>query len=123
MGYDYVEIPIEDPGIIDAGVVKQALDDQGLKPITCGAFGPSRDLASEEPQLHQNCFDYLRDCFEICNVLGASFLVGPMYSAVGKARLVPPNVRQEEWNRAVDNLNQACKLAAEQDIDPGFRAD
>ena len=32
MGYDVVEIPVEDPNLIDGSVVKKALDDYGLKP-------------------------------------------------------------------------------------------
>lgn len=112
-GYDAVEIPVEDPALIDIGLVKKALTDNGLKPIICGAFGPSRDLTHEDPSYHQTCFDYLDSCFQITSELGAGFVAGPMYSAVGKARLVSPEQKKIEWNRAVTNLRKVCNRAGE----------
>lgn len=111
MGYDAVEIPVEDPALIDVQKVKGALANNGLKPIICGAFGPSRDLTHDDPIFHQNSFDYIKACFEITAELGAEFVAGPMYSAVGKARLVSPEQKKIEWERAVTNLYQVCKMA------------
>ncbi|MEP0302441.1 MAG: hypothetical protein ABJD98_04900, partial [Maribacter dokdonensis] len=48
MGFDVVEIPIEDPLLINAAEVKKALDDHGLKASICGAFGPTKDLTSKD---------------------------------------------------------------------------
>lgn len=116
MGYEAVEIPVEYPEMIDATVVKKALDDEGLQGIICGAFGPNRDLTHEDPKVHQVCFDYLRQCFEICNELDAKFLAGPMYSAVGKARMIPPEQRKKEWELAVSNLHKVCQMADEHQL-------
>ena len=116
-GFDSVEIPVEDPSLIDLKLVKNALQAHGLKPIICGAFGPTRDLTNEDPKYHQTCFDYLDACFEIAAELGSSFVAGPMYAAVGKARLVSPEQRQIEWNRAVRNLQKVCKRAGEFGLD------
>jgi D-psicose/D-tagatose/L-ribulose 3-epimerase len=116
-GFDAVEIPVEDPALVDLKLVKQALQENGLKPIICGAFGPTRDLTNEDPKYHQTCFDYLDACFEIAAELGSSFVAGPMYAAVGKARLVSPEQRQIEWDRAVRNLQKVCKRAGEFGLD------
>ena len=112
-GYDSVEIPVEDPALIDIDWVKNALADNGLSPIICGAFGPTRDLTHEDPAFHQTCFEYLDACFHIASELGAGFVAGPMYSAVGKARLVSPEQKKIEWNRAVTNLQKVSKRAGE----------
>ncbi|WP_026951697.1 sugar phosphate isomerase/epimerase family protein [Algoriphagus mannitolivorans] len=112
-GYDAVEIPVEDPELIDIELVKKALADNGLRPIICGAFGPTRDLTHEDPSFHKTCFDYLDACFKISSELEAGFVAGPMYSAVGKARLVSPEQKKIEWNRAVTNLRKVCKRAGE----------
>lgn len=112
-GYDAVEIPVEDPQLIDIPLVKKALADHALKPIICGAFGPTRDLTHEDPKYHQTCFDYLDACFHIAAELGAGFVAGPMYSAVGKARLLSPEQRQVEWELAVSNLQKVCKRSGE----------
>jgi D-psicose/D-tagatose/L-ribulose 3-epimerase len=116
-GYDAVEIPVEDPSLIDLDLVKKALADEGLNPIICGAFGPSRDLTHDDPAFHQTCFTYLDSCLEIASELGAGFVAGPMYSAVGKARLVAPEQRKVEWDRAVSNLRKVCRRAGEFGLD------
>ncbi|MDN3204385.1 sugar phosphate isomerase/epimerase family protein [Algoriphagus sediminis] len=112
-GYDAVEIPVEDPELINTELVKEALAEHSLKPIICGAFGPTRDFTHEDPKFHQTSFEYLDACFEIASELGAGFVGGPMYSAVGKARLVSPEQRKVEWDRAVKNLQKVCKRAGE----------
>lgn len=116
-GYDAVEIPVEDPSLIDLDLVKRALADQGLKAIICGAFGPTRDLTHKDPAYHQTCFTYLDSCLEIASELGAGFVAGPMYSAVGKARLVAPEQRKVEWDLAVSNLRKVCRRAGEFGLD------
>jgi len=117
MGYDAVEIPVEYPEMIDAKKVKEALHLHGLDPIVCGAFGPSRDLTNDEPAVHENCFSYIRQCFDLCNEWDAKFLAGPMYSAVGKARMVSPEQRKTEWDRAVTNIHKVSKLAQERGLE------
>lgn len=113
MGYEAVEIPIEYPELIDGKRVREALDAEGLVPVSCGAFGPTRDLTHEDPAVHEVCFDYLRRCFELSNVLGATFVAGPMYSAVGKVRMLPPELRKADWDLAVTNLHRVCVMAQE----------
>lgn len=112
MGFDVVEIAVEDPALIDAAAVKQGLDQYHLKASICGAFGPSRDLTHEDPAVHRQCLEYIADCLDLCVALDARFFGGPMYSAVGKARMVPADQRKREWERAVTNLRTACGMAA-----------
>jgi D-psicose/D-tagatose/L-ribulose 3-epimerase len=115
MGYEAVEIPIEYPEMIDGKQVRAALDAEGLLPISCGAFGPTRDLTHEDPKVHAVCFEYLRRCFELSNIIGAGFVAGPMYSAVGKVRMLPAEQRRIEWERAVVNLRKVCEMAKDHD--------
>ncbi|MEP1086039.1 sugar phosphate isomerase/epimerase family protein [Algoriphagus sp.] len=116
-GFDVVEIPVEDPGLIDIKEVKQVLNDNGLEAVICGAFGTSRDFTHEDTSFHQTSFDYLDQCFEIAAGLDAKFVAGPMYSAVGKARLVSPEQKKIEWNRAVTNLRTVCQTARKFGLD------
>jgi D-psicose/D-tagatose/L-ribulose 3-epimerase len=117
MGFDAVEIPIEYPEKIDAKKVKASLEANGLEPIVCGAFGPTRDLTNDDPGVHENCFQYIRQGLDLCNEWDAKFLAGPMYSAVGKARMLSPELRKVEWERAVTNLNKVCKMAQERNLE------
>ena len=117
MGFDAVEIPIEYPEKIDAKKVKAALEANELEPIVCGAFGPSRDLTHDDPAVHENCFQYIRQGLDLCNEWDATFLAGPMYSAVGKARMLSPELRKIEWERAVTNLHKVCKMAQDRKLE------
>tara|TARA_R110002051_G_scaffold91370_2_gene160712 strand:+ start:33748 stop:34608 length:861 start_codon:yes stop_codon:yes gene_type:complete len=116
LGYDLVEIPVEDPFLIDGYEVKKALEDNGLKVSVCGAFGPTKDLTHIDPKVHRQCLDYLEMCFVLCNVLEVKFIAGPMYSAVGKARMVSSEQRKVEWNLAVSNLKKVCNMAYAHDL-------
>jgi D-psicose/D-tagatose/L-ribulose 3-epimerase len=117
MGYDAVEIPVEYPEKIDGAKVKEALKQNGLEAIVCGAFGPSRDLTHDEVSVQQNCINYILQCFDLCNQWDAKFFAGPMYSAVGKARMVSAEQRKIEWDRAVTNLHTVGKLAHERNLE------
>src|SRR5215217_8218409 len=90
MGYDVVEIPVEDTSLIDAKKLKEALDTNGLEGLICGAFGTTRDLTHEDELYQRNSIEYITQCFQISEAIGCGFVSGPMYSAVGKARLVSP---------------------------------
>src|SRR5690606_16058479 len=76
MGFDAVEIAVEDPSLIDAKKVAIALSEYGLDVVICGAFGPTRDLTSESAQVHQIAFDYIEACLDMCAELGVEFLGG-----------------------------------------------
>jgi len=117
MGFDTVEIAIENPALIDGNAVKAALEKYKLKAIVCGAFGPTRDLTSDDPALHEICFRYIADCLDLCALWDTGFFAGPMYSAVGKARMLPPEQRKAEWNLAVKNLRKVCDMAQERGLE------
>lgn len=117
LGYDVVEIPVEDPDIIDGQKVKEALDKHNLEAVVCGAFGPSRDFTHDDPAVHQQCFDYMDALMDFCTLWDLDFVAGPMYSAVGKARMVSPDQKKKEWERAVTNLRKVCEKAADRGLE------
>lgn len=116
MGFDAVEIAVEDPAVIDGAAVKAGLEKYNLKAIICGAFGPTRDLTHEDPAVHENCFKYIEACLDFCVLWDIKIFAGPMYSAVGKARMVPPEQRVKEWQLAVQNLGIVAEMAANRGI-------
>ncbi len=111
LGYQVVEIAVEDPDLIDVAAVRKALADHGLRGIICGAFGPTRDLTSDDESLQRTGMAYIERCLDVTNAIGARFFAGPMYAAVGKARMVSPEQRTIEWQRAVTNLRKVCDMA------------
>jgi len=116
MGFDLVEIALEDPSHVDADVLRDLLLDNGLGVSVCGAFGPSRDLTSEDPAAIENSLEYIERSLEISATVGASVFAGPMYSAVGKARQVPPDQKKREFDMAVEGLKRAGILGEKSGI-------
>lgn len=116
MGFDAVEIAVEDPSVVDIRTVKKVLDENNLIAIVCGAFGPTRDFTHEDETVHNQCFSYIESCLDFCTTLDTRFFAGPMYSAVGKARMVSPEQRKIEWERAVKNLRKVCQMAGERGL-------
>jgi len=116
LGFDLLEVAVEDPALVDVGALKAAAAHAGLKLIICGAFGPDRDLANADPTPRANAAAYLRTLIDMAAETGSPLVAGPMYSSVGKARLETEAERAAEWQRAVEGLRAACAYAAERHV-------
>ncbi len=112
LGFKAVELPVEDPSLIDAAALVPVLRDLGLKPHVCGVFGPGRDISSPDAAERARTRDYLAECFSMAETLGTGFVFGPMYAQVGKARQLSEDDRKREWDLAVSELRTVCKDAA-----------
>jgi D-psicose/D-tagatose/L-ribulose 3-epimerase len=102
LGFEIIEICVEDPSTIDVESIRGRLRQTGMKATVCGAFGADRDLSADESGVRENGVAYLRRCIEIAAALDAGSVVGPMYSAVGKTRPLAPPERQKQWVLAAD---------------------
>jgi D-psicose/D-tagatose/L-ribulose 3-epimerase len=60
--------------------------------------------------------DYLRTCIDLAAELGSDSVSGPMYSATGKARLLSPAEREQQWAWAVESLGEAADYAGERGV-------
>ncbi len=111
MGFDVLELSCEQPSLIDVKKVNAILKEQELDVVVCGAFGLSRNLCSDDPQLVKNAKDYITWLIDAAHVWGAEVVAGPMYSSVGKAHYDDPLEREKEWNRAVVNVREMADYA------------
>ena len=110
-GFESVEIPIEHESHIDASYVKSELDRYDLACAAAGgAFGPGRDLRGT-PEEQEACIDYVHYLIDAAVTLGAPTLVGPVYSAVGRAEYVPEKERKAQWKLVVRHLKKLCHYA------------
>lgn len=116
MGFDILEIAVEDPALIDVMLVKQVLQDHELDTIVCGAFGPNRNISSSDPQPRENAREYLIWLIEAAAQLGSATVCGPMYSAIGKDHIDDPVERHKEWHRAVSGIRDMAQVAQKQGI-------
>ncbi len=113
IGYDVIEIAVEDRDLIDWSTLKRTSRDLDLKISVSGAFGMERDISSNQPEIRANGLSYIVDCLEIASELGSPVFGGPLYAAVGKTRLVSENQKIQERQWCLDNLHKAARRAEE----------
>jgi len=116
LGFDVLEICIEDPTRVNAPTVRQAAEEAGVGISVCGAFGPDRDLSHEDPESRRVGVDYLKFCIDLAAEVGAPNVIGPMYSAVGKTRLLPEDEREQQRRWATESLREAGEYAGERGV-------
>lgn len=110
-GFQSVEIPIEDPSHIDPKHVRAQLDKLGLVcGSVCACMGPDRDLRGT-PEQQRTGLAYMKKLIDQMVVLGCPSLIGPVYSAVGRADAVPPKEYRKQWATVVKNLKALAAYA------------
>jgi len=110
-GFDTVEIPVEDPAHIDPAHVKAELDKNGLVcGSVCACMGPDRDLRGT-PEQQKTGLAYMTTLLDQMVVLDCPALIGPVYSAVGRADAVPADEYKKQWKTVVKNLKTLCRYA------------
>lgn len=113
MGFDFVELPVEDPDDISVEKLAPALKRLGLEPVICTAVTGERDLSAEDPEARQRGLHYFESCLRLAQGLGASCVVGPLYAPVGKARQETEALRVAEWERSRASLAQLAETASQ----------
>lgn len=116
LGCAVLELACEDPALLDFPKVRDLLAERGLAPIVCGAFGPGRDISSDDSGARAGGMAYIRRLIDAAAVVGAELVCGPMYSQTGKARLLPDGERRAERQRAAAALRELADYAAERNV-------
>jgi len=115
-GFESVEIALEHESHVDPRFVRSELDRNGLVcGSLCGAYGPGRDLRGTLEE-QEACLDYVHHMIDAAGVLGARTLVGPIYSAVGRAEFVPERERRAQWKLVARNLKKVCRYAEKKGV-------
>ncbi|HEY1779122.1 MAG TPA: sugar phosphate isomerase/epimerase [Roseiarcus sp.] len=116
LGFDILEVCVEEPEAIDPDLVRAHADKAEMALTVCGAFGPTRDLSSEDAAVRRNGLAYLERCIDFAARLGSPFVSGPMYAAVGATRMLDARERAAQWRRAVASLKAAATYAAKRSV-------
>lgn len=116
LGFEAVELPIEDPDLVHAAKLRPILEETGLTPYLCGAFGPGRDLTNPDATVRANTRAYLSRLMDLAEALSVPFIAGPMYAQVGKARQLSPDDRQREWDLAASELRIVATEAGDRGL-------
>ncbi len=116
MGFDILEISVENPDLIDVNAVKGILKGNQLETVMCGAFGPDRNICSIDPAIRESARKYILWLIDAAAQLGSETVCGPMYSSVGKDHIEDPSERQQEWQRAVSGIKEMAEAARKKGI-------
>jgi D-psicose/D-tagatose/L-ribulose 3-epimerase len=110
-GFESVEIPIEDPSHITPSHLNAELKKAGLVcGSVCACMGPDRDLRGT-PEAQETGKKYLKAIIDQAAELGGATVIGPVYSAVGRADAVEPKEYARQWKTVVKHLKEIAKYA------------
>jgi D-psicose/D-tagatose/L-ribulose 3-epimerase len=116
MGFDLFEFGIESTSDLDYARAAKAAKDNGLAVSVCAAMGPDRDLIHEDGAIRQNGMDYVRHCIDAASTLGATNVVGPLYSAVGRTWQQTADERKRDTDLLVDQLKKLSAHASDKGV-------
>jgi D-psicose/D-tagatose/L-ribulose 3-epimerase len=111
MGFDWIEIPLESLDDLDPVEGAVIIKENGLEVSGCAAMGPDRDLIHEDPAIRENGMQYLFGSIDACEKLGATNLVGPLYSAVGRTWQQTAKDRARDLDILEKNLKKLSSYA------------
>ncbi len=116
MGFDIIEVAVENRDLIDWAKLREIVKETGLQVTISGAFGPERDISSDDPAIRAKGLRYITDCISIARDMGSPIFGGPVYSAVGKTRFISEEQKKRERSWCVENLIKAGKFAEDHGI-------
>jgi D-psicose/D-tagatose/L-ribulose 3-epimerase len=92
LGFDAIELPIEELGGFDPGLAAELIAAQGLGVSICAAFPPGRDLLADADVV-ASTQAFLLGCIDVAVTVGARVVGGPMTAAVGRVWRLEPGER------------------------------
>lgn len=108
MGFDAVELPLENIGDFSARTVRDAL--AGLRPWIVGAMAPGRELVLADDAVITRTQHYLSACIQLAHDVGAPAVCGPFYAHTGRVWRMDAAERERTYEQLRRNL---APLAAE----------
>lgn len=116
MGFDWIEVPLESIDDLDHEEGGRIIRDYGLGVSGCAAMGPGRDLVHPDPSIRDTGMTYLRQAIEATQKLGATNLVGPIYSTVGRTWQATAEERARDVDLLVKQLRQLAQYAGDHGV-------
>jgi D-psicose/D-tagatose/L-ribulose 3-epimerase len=116
-GFDLIEIPVLDPSTIDIDMTRQVLQSVGLKAGCSLGLSFATDISSADPTVVAAGDRLLREALDVARGIGADYLGGVIYSALGKYAQMPT---AEGRANCINVLRNLAKEAAEDGINLGL---
>jgi D-psicose/D-tagatose/L-ribulose 3-epimerase len=117
MGFNHIEIPIDDPQTLDFKKVGEIVKKAGITSISfCAAMSPDRDLIDPDPKVRQAGVDYLKASIDGLALVGGRNFVGPFYSAVGRTWQQSAEEREHDMQILVAILKDLAEYAGKKGV-------
>ena len=113
MGFDAVELPLENAGDFTPAAVRESLESTGLTPFLVGAMAPGRDLVAAAPATVERTQAYLMACVTMASSIGSPTVCGPFYAQTGRVWRMSPGQRREAYAELRQNLQPVADRARE----------
>ena len=113
MGFEWIEVPLESLDDLDHEAGASIIADNGLGVSACAAIGPDRDLIHPDAAIRKNGMAYVKGAIEAAHELGATNLIGPIYSAVGRTWQQTADERAHDLDVLVGNLSELAQVAGD----------
>ncbi|MDQ0736949.1 sugar phosphate isomerase/epimerase family protein [Arthrobacter agilis] len=120
LGFDGVELPLENAGDLTAAAVRNALAATGLAPAVVGAMAPGRDLVGASPAATRETQRYLLECIDLAHAIGAKSVCGPFYSATGRVWRMDDDERAAAYAELRENLAPVADHAVAAGVELGI---
>jgi D-psicose/D-tagatose/L-ribulose 3-epimerase len=118
MGFDVLELGLENPGDWDPARMAEVFAANDLGATVCAAMGPGRDLT--DPDTVASTQDYLRACIDAVVALGGNVVAGPIYTPVGKTWQMDTAERAATIDRLLEGLKPLADYAGERGVTLGI---
>jgi D-psicose/D-tagatose/L-ribulose 3-epimerase len=120
LGFDAVELPLENAGDLDPERTASAVRDAGLTPYVVAAMAPGRDLVATDPDTVARTQDYLRAAVDLASTIGAASVCGPFYAQTGRVWQLAPTEREAAYAEWREHLAPVAAHAAEAGVGLGI---
>ncbi|WP_314423335.1 sugar phosphate isomerase/epimerase family protein [uncultured Microbacterium sp.] len=111
MGYQALELPLENVGDWDPQRTRDVLDERGLGAIVVGAMGPQRSLLARAGDVDATQ-SYLRSCIAAATAVGSAVVAGPFYAPTGVTWRMSREEREDAVQELRENLRPVADAAA-----------
>lgn len=116
-GYDLIEIPLLDPSSVDPYMTRGLLDEYGIGATCSLGLDFDTDISSEDEAIARKGEDLLLRAVTVAAELGADYLGGVTYCAMGK---YSQSATERGRGHAIEALGRVCSHAADAGVTIGI---
>ncbi len=116
LGFDVIELPVEQPGQWDPHSGAELLRAHGLAASVVLVMAPGRELVEASLDTVRETQDYLRHCVDVAVTVGAPVVSGPAYASVGRTWRLEADERRGVYAELRENLKPVVDYAGERGV-------